>query len=70
MRFCHEKPEWEGRWLRLPASSASYGFTTIGYALTAGVWLYVAKHRQRFKHLQPVLCARKTLVSYWFIVSC
>lgn len=34
------------------------------------LWLYVAKHRQRFKHLEEVLCARKTFVSYWLIVSC
>jgi hypothetical protein len=34
------------------------------------LWLYVAKHGQRFKRLEAVLCARKTFVSYWFIVSC
>ncbi len=34
------------------------------------MWLYIAKHCQRFKRLEAVLCARKTLVSYWLIVSC
>ena len=34
------------------------------------LWLYVAKYRQRFKHFEEVLCARKTCVSYWLIVSC
>ena len=34
------------------------------------MWLYIAKHCQGFKRLEAVLCARKTLVSYWLIVSC
>jgi hypothetical protein len=34
------------------------------------LWLYVAKYGELFKHLERILCARKTLVSYWFIVSC
>jgi hypothetical protein len=34
------------------------------------VWLYIAEQGQRFKHLEQILCARKTLVSYWLIVSC
>ena len=30
------------------------------FLLLKWVWLYTAKHRQRFKHFQRVLCARKT----------
>jgi len=33
------------------------------------LWLYIAKYDELFKHLERILCARKTFVSYWFIVS-
>ena len=29
----------------------------------------VAKHSQQLEHVEVVLCARKTCVSYWYIVS-
>jgi hypothetical protein len=29
------------------------------------MWLSSVRHDQRFKHLEAVLCARKTCVSYW-----
>ena len=34
------------------------------------LWLYIAKHGQRFKHLQRILCARKTwckLLMHWVV---
>ncbi len=34
------------------------------------MWLYVAKYGDLSKHLERILCARKTCVSYWSIVSC
>jgi hypothetical protein len=34
------------------------------------LWLYVAKYRELFKHLERIFCARKTCVSYCFILSC
>ena len=34
------------------------------------LWLYVAKYRDPFQAFRRVLCARKTCVSYWLIVSC
>lgn len=34
------------------------------------LWLHVTKYGQRFKHLEVVLCVRKTFVSYWLVVSC
>jgi hypothetical protein len=44
--------------------------TTIARAVCVAVKVAVAKRGQRFEQLKAVLCARKTLVNYWFIVSC
>lgn len=49
------------------ADSGQRESLAVGVAVTV---LYLGKHGQRFKHLEAVLCARKTFVSYWFIVSC